>query len=136
MSDTPQHAIHFFRSDPCAEPLWVLLPDDGTRGYVMGKKWEVEQLRDALTGLLENGEHEGEIGSRHEQLGFKWHTSHSAMRMMLVDFSINIPHSSITHACRQGHIANAVKEGRDWRFPQMNFLHWVKNRPKPGRKPE
>lgn len=136
MPMTTPHAIHFFKSDPEADPLWVVLPDDGTRGYVIGERWEVEQLRDALNAFLDRGQHEGEIGHLDPQLGYKWHTSGTARKLMNDEYGIDIPVSSISHACRNGHIKNAVKDGRDWRFPQMNFLAWVNNRPKPGRKPK
>lgn len=49
---------------------------------------------------------------------------------------IDVPISSITHACRQGHIDGAQKHGRDWLFVESEFWRWLNNRPKPGRKPK
>lgn len=44
----------------------------------------------------------------------------------------DIPHSSITLACRQGEIAYAAKK-RDWVFPTITFLVWLNQRPGRGR---
>lgn len=44
----------------------------------------------------------------------------------------DIPHSSITLACRQGDIAYATKK-RDWIFPTVTFLVWMNQRPGRGR---
>lgn len=114
--------------------MYAILPDDGTRGYNVGELWEIEQLRDKLTALLESGQHDGEISHLHEQLGFKWLTIPEAQELIERQTWQKIPTSTLTNACRSGHIANAIKQGRDWRFPQMSFLHWVKHRPKSGRK--
>lgn len=113
-------------------PLWVDFPAWET---VVVRLWEVEQLRDKLTALLESGQHDGEADPLDEQLGFKWLTSREAQDLIRRERGEEVPISSITHACRAGHIRGAVKAGRDWRFNQMRFLGWYKNRPKPGPKP-
>ena len=136
MTNKQPHAIHPFHTDPEAPTMFAVIPDDGTRGYVIGELWEVEQLRDKLSALLDNGQHDGEVSDLHEQLGFKWLTSREAQALIDETGNEHVPISSITHACRAGHIRNAEKAGRDWRFPQMSFLHWYRNRPKPGPKPK
>jgi len=130
------HELFFFRTDPEDDNsiLWAVLPDDGTNGYVIGEMWEVEQLRDELNALIDRNVHGGEISHLDEQLGFNWLTSSEAQELAINVTGNNVPISSITHACRTGHIRNSEKQGRDWRFPQMNFLHWLRNRPKPGPK--
>jgi len=136
MNSRTPNIMRFFRTDPeDSSILWAVLPDDGTRGYVIGEMWEVEQLRDALTALIDRNEHGGEIDYLDEQLGWKWLASREAQALALEVTGASVPISSITHACRAGHIRGAQKDGRDWRFPQMTFLGWLRNRPKPGPKP-
>lgn len=62
-------------------------------------------------------------------------TSRQAQAQAMDETGDDVPVSSITHACRQGHIRNAQKQGRDWVFPSGEFWRWLNNRPKPGRKP-
>lgn len=109
--------------------MYAIIPDDGTRGYLVGERWEVEQLRESLNRLLESDEYDGEISSDFEQLGYKWLTIPEA-----AELAESISARTIRYACKHGHIKNAEKQGRDWRFPQVRFLAWCNNRPKPGRK--
>lgn len=135
MAQKQPHSIHSFVFDPDCEPMYAIIPDDGTRGYNIGELWEVEQLRDKLTALLESGTHDGAIDNLHEQLGYHWLTSREAQELMERQ-GLDVPHiSTITKACREGQIRGAVKAGRDWRFPQMRFLNWYRKRDKPGPKP-
>lgn len=136
MQSKKPHFIHPFYTDRDGVPMYAIIPDDGTRGYNMGERWEVEQLRDSLTALLEDNTHDGEIDSHHEGLGWKWLTSREAQRLIQEVKGIELPISSITLACRNGEIKSAVKEGRDWRFPQVLFLGWYNRRPKPRAEPK
>lgn len=126
MQSKKPHLIHPFYTDRDSVPMYAVLPDDGTRGYNIGERWEVELLRDSLTALLEND----------EQLGWKWLTSRGAQQLILDVKGIELPISSITLACRNGEIKGAVKEGRDWRFPQVCFLEWYNRRAKPRQEPK
>lgn len=137
MTTKQPHTIHPFYTAPDDEtPLYAVTPDDGTRGYVIGELWEVELLRNKLNALLDSGTHDGEINHLHEQLGFKWLTTADAVELT-AELGRELSRAMITHACRNGQIRNAEKAGRDWRFPQMNFLHWYKTRDtKAGPKPK
>lgn len=115
--------------------MYAILPDDGTRAYNMGELWEVRQLRNALTALLDDGVHDGEIDHLHPQFGFKWLSSKEAQKLIREVKNEEVAISSITHACRNCLIGGAVRDGRDWRFPQARFLWWYSNRPKPRHKP-
>lgn len=129
--DTP-HEIH--KMDSAGVLMYAIIPDDGSRGYLMGERREVEQLRDKLNALLDRNEYDGEISSDFEQLGHKWITVPEAAQLILEVSGDNIPTRTIRYACKNGHIKGAEMQGRDWRFPQTRFLHWVNNRPKTGRK--
>lgn len=68
------------------------------------------------------------------RLGVHYITSREAQAIVLEAYEDGetVPISSITHACRQGHIRNAKKHGRDWTFRESDFWQWLNNRPKPG----
>ena len=114
--------------DEGAEPLKAILPRDGTRGFVVGEDWEIEFLRDLLGAYLQTRQLAGEIPDYHEQIGTRWLTSGEAESMS------GVQARTIRYAAAHGFIQGAEKAGRDWRFPQRTFLHWLRNRPKPGRK--
>lgn len=67
------------------------------------------------------------------RLGVRWITSREAQSIFESATGDTVPISSITHACRRGHIRNANKVGRDWQFRESEFWSWVNNRPNPGR---
>lgn len=125
--------LHVIESDPPLEPLKVILPDDGTDGMVIGEDHEVRALYNLLETYLKTGTHDGEIPDYHEQLGGIWLTSCQAVDLAARQ-GIEIPERTITWAALHGFIRGASKSGRDWRFPQRMFLHWLSHRPKPGRK--
>lgn len=114
--------------------MYAIVPQDGTRGFVIGEMFEAKELRDKLTALLEIGKVDGEIDSHDEQLGAKWLTTSEAARLVYSIRGERVSERTIRYACKNGHIQGAEMQGRDWRFPQMGFLAWCNNRPKPGRK--
>lgn len=130
---TTPHTVHAFVTDPDEAPMYAVLPDDDTRGYVIGELWEVEQLRDKLTRLLEEGTHDGEIYEFHHQLGGKWLTTTEAQ-----EFAANrgddIARATLTAAIRRGDIKHAEKNGRDWLISENSLRSWLNHRPKPGPK--
>lgn len=71
-----------------------------------------------------------------ERLGVRRITSREAQAVAEREWDDGdtVPISSITHACRQGHIRGATKQGRDWTFREGDFWHWLNHRPKPGPK--
>jgi hypothetical protein len=114
--------------DDGIEPLKAILPKDGSRGFVVGEDWEIEYLHDLLSLYLENKQVTGTIPDYHEQLGTHWMTSGDAEK------ESGVQSRTIRYAAAHGFIQGAAKAGRDWRFPRRTFLHWLRNRPKPGRK--
>lgn len=126
-------SLHVINPDPDLEPLKVVLPDDGHCGFVIGEDWEVKALYKILGDYLNSGVHDGEIPDYHEQLGSQWLSTIEAQDMAAQQGNC-IPIRTIRWAASHGFIRGAEKQGRDWRFPQRTFLHWMKNRPKPGRK--
>ena len=119
--------------EPGLEPLKALLPDDDTRGIVIGENWEIRHLIDTLERYLQTGQTDGEIDSFDERLGHPWLTTDEALAF---SSSIGMPVNSRTlrWACAHGFIRSAEKTGRDWRFPKNSLLAWLHHRPKPGRK--
>lgn len=114
--------------DEGLEPLKAILPKDGSRGFVVGEDWEIEHLYRLLGDYLTSKQVSGVIPGYHEQLGVIWLTSIEAERMS------GVQSRTIRYAAAHGFIQGAEKSGRDWRFPKRTFMHWLKNRPKPGRK--
>jgi hypothetical protein len=126
--------LHIIKSsEPGLEPLKAILPGDGTRGLVIGEDWEVQALYDLLGAYLSTGQHSGEIADYNEQLGTRWLTSGEAAALA-EQMGQQIPERTIRWATAHNFITGAEKVGRDWRFPQRTFLHWLRNRPRPGRK--
>ncbi len=120
-------------SDPPLEPLKVILPRDGTEGMVIGVDHEVRELYNLIKAYLETGKHSGEIQDYHEQLGAAWLTVEEAVDLS-AKLGQDIPVRTVRWAAAHNFILGAQKSGRDWRFPKRTFLHWLKNRPKPGPK--
>lgn len=114
--------------DEGLEPLKAILPKDGSRGFVVGEDWEIQHLADLLNEYLQTRQAQGVIPDYHEQLCTQWLTSGEAE-----GFS-GVPARTIRWAASHGFVKGAEKAGRDWRFPKRTFLHWLNNRPKPGRK--
>jgi len=106
--------------------MFALIPDDGTNGLMIGERHEVQAVADCLTAFLVSGGHNGEIKETDPQLGAIWLTPQEASERW------DVAYSSVTWACRKGHIRDAVTDGkRGWRFPQRTFLAWLAKRSKP-----
>ena len=122
-----QWTIHELDERP-DEPMYALVPDDGTRGLMIGEIDDVQAVLDKLQSFMSTGEHDGPISPRDYQLGYEWLDTQQASR------EYGVPQSSITWACRQGFIKDAVKNGHSWSFPAVTFRHWNRNRPGRGRR--
>jgi hypothetical protein len=134
MANNKSFTLHLIKpSDPGLEPLKAVLPGDDTRGLVIGEDREIRALHDLLSAYLATGSNDGEISDFHEQLGARWLTSGEAAGLS-ARHGEDVPGRTIRWAAANGFIPGAEKSGRDWRFPQRTFLHWLSNRPKPGRK--
>jgi len=100
-------------------PMWAILPDDLTDGFVLGEWDEVEAVYEALARLIETHQADEEIHHLDERLGWKWlSVSEAAERY-------GVPADTVRYAARNGFIPNAEKQGKLWRFPQANFLYWL-----------
>lgn len=118
--------IHPTTDDP--PPMIAVIPDDGTRGLVIGEQEDVQRLADVLDHYLVTGQHDGVISRRHFQIGYRWIGVTDAAR------EYGVPRSSITLACRQGDIEEAQKGRHGWEFPESAFLYWLNTRPGSGRR--
>lgn len=112
------------------DAMYALLPDDDTNGIVIGEREEVADITERLTAFLATGQHDGEITDLDPRLGALWLTAAEASE------KFDVPHSSVTWACREGKIRHAEKDGGEWTFPQRTFLAWKRNRPGKGRPSE
>lgn len=120
--------VHPLTLDPdYPDPMYAIIPDDGTRGLLIGEMPEVQAMLDRLTAFVATGQHDGEISDLDPRLGTPWLTVAEA------SYQYDIPVSSITWACRKHLIRDARKSGRSWEFPQRTFLAWLVNRPGSGR---
>lgn len=106
-------------------PMWAILPGDDTDGFVVGEWPEVLSAYEALHRLVETQQADEEISDHDERLGVPWLTvSEAAGRY-------GVPADTVRYAARQGHISNAKKDGKLWKFPQRNFLYWLSHIHKP-----
>lgn len=131
-SDKPFY-LHVINDESGVEPLKSILPDDGTRGFVIGEDWEIKLLYDLIGAYLKSGKHDGEISNLHERLGAPWLTVGEAVEYAK-DRGEDIPERTIRWAASHGFIKEAEKQGRDWRMPRSSLIVWMNHRPKPGRK--
>lgn len=99
--------------------MWSIIPDDGTDGFIIGEWHSVVAVHAALTKLIESGRADEQVTELDERLGTKWLSVSEAA----AEFSV--PTDTVRYAARNGHIKDAEKQGRDWRFPQRRFLYWL-----------
>jgi len=100
-------------------PMWAIIPDDLTDGFIIGEMNEVRAVHEALTRLIETGQADEEVASHDERLGTPWLSVSEASRKW------DVPTDTVRHACRRGFIPHAEKQGKLWRFPQRHFLYWL-----------
>lgn len=117
-----------FSDDPAFPPMYAVIPDDETDGFIVGEWSEVLALADALDRLVESGEADEEISHLDERLGVKWLTVSEAAEQW------GLSKDTVRWAAREGHIREAQSERGRWRFPQRTFLHWLHEKHRP-RKP-
>ncbi|HLE30369.1 MAG TPA: hypothetical protein VI793_19760 [Anaerolineales bacterium] len=114
-----------------SEPLYALAaadPADPADGQVMilGSRADLKRIAAKLTRLLDGGRHDGEISDVDERLGRKWITIPEAV-VLAAELGHATSAPSIRRACALGNIADAQRQGRDWRMAQARFLAWLRN---------
>jgi len=119
-----------------ADPLYAILPSDGTLGFIVGTAADTRTLYRRLLRFVETGRHDGPVDEYDERLGRKWVNIAQAL-----DLAGRLGHEvkavTIRWACRTGRIHHARREGRDWRMPQSAFLAWLHHGDHtPGPKPK
>ena len=114
-------------TDDAPPAMFAVMPDDGGPGYLVGELPEVESLRDALTALLESGQHGGQISHLDERLGWSWLSIKEAAA------EYDIPAETIRWAARNGRIGHAKKDNNEWRFPAATFRGWLHRKQRRGR---
>lgn len=128
MTQRQPFTLHPFYPDPELPPLYAIIPDDGHDGYIIGELHEVEALRDQLSRLIDDDQHDGKIDHLDERLGWPWLSVTEAAE------KFDVPLATVRYACASGHIAGAQKQRGRWRFAQPRFLYWLTHRPKRGPK--
>jgi len=68
-----------------------------------------------------------EIGSR-VYSDFEWLVARPFIDAATAGRQFSVPRATITWACREGKIADAIKNGNRWEFPLESFLAWHNNR--------
>lgn len=96
-----------------------VVPDDGTNGLIIGEWPSVLLLYETLKQLIETGKPDEEVHHLDERLGHTWLSVSEASERY------GVPADTVRYAAREGFISMAGKQGRDWRFPQRYFLHWL-----------
>jgi hypothetical protein len=110
-------------------PLWAILPDDGTRGLLIGQE-DIAAIHELLGRWLATGEHDGEIDSMDPGLGWQWLTVAEAQQLALDERGVSISDRAIRAACADGRIRKARRAGRDWLMAAPRFRHWLTTRNK------
>lgn len=108
-------------------PMWAVLPDDQTDGFIIGEWPEVETIYEALGRLMETYQADEEISHLDERLGIKWLSVTEASEQW------NVSKDTVRFAARKGHIKDAQLQHGRWRFPQRTFLHWLHKKHRPRR---
>jgi hypothetical protein len=104
------------------EGVYALLPDDGTRGIVIGDLAEMGQLITRLARFSKDRLPDETICPYHRQLGWEWMTAAVASRQH------GIPLTTIRSACQDGRIQFAEHDERgDWSFPAITFNTWLRH---------
>lgn len=109
-------------------PMWAVLPDDQTDGFIIGEWSEVEAFCEAVNRLLETHQADEEISSLDERLGTKWLSVTEASEQW--DVSVD----TVRWAARNERIQGAQLQRGRWRFPQRTFLHWLHKKHRPKKK--
>jgi excisionase family DNA binding protein len=109
-------------------PMWAVLPDDLTTGFIIGEWPEVEAFCEAIYRLVVTHQADEEISSLDERLGTKWLTVSEAAEQWGVSVD------TVRWAARNERIKDADKQRGRWRFPQRTFLHWLNRVHRPKKK--
>lgn len=129
MADRITWTIHpVANTDEGNGPLFALLPSDGTQGIVVGDLPDAIAACLCLRRLTDSQRHDGEIPEFDPRLG------HRQLSVREASEEYGVPRASITLACRQGQITDAVKGRYGWRFSENAFRVWMKHRPGRGRR--
>jgi len=113
------------------EPMYALAvhdpnAPDADAAFLLGTDKDVRSAYEALARFIETGKHAGIMDDFDERLGMKWLTVPEATALSrALSYPVSAP--SIRRAASLGRIRGAKREGRDWRFPQARFLHWIRN---------
>lgn len=118
--------------EPGQEPLKVIMAKDGS-AFVVGEDRELVLLIAALNTYYLTGETAGELPKHDCRLGWKWLSVTEAVTLS-AELGTPADGRTIRWAAAHGWIREAKRDKRGWTFPQVTFLHWLRNRPKPGRK--
>lgn len=118
-------SIHPFESDPTEGPLYAIIPDDLTPGWVIGELDDVQAVADRLNKFLSSRRHDGEIDEFDERLGATWLDIADAV---LESERVGLPVAAktIRTACARKQIVGAQLDGKTWRFSRVRFLSWLR----------
>jgi len=113
------------------EPLYALIsadpgaPGDDEQVMILSSRADLKRVGAKITRLLDGNRHDGEISDVDERLGRKWITIPEAVALAAeLGHATSAP--SIRRACALGNIADARRQGRDWRMAQARFLAWLR----------
>lgn len=102
---------------------------DSDSAFLLRSYDNVREAQRAIARFVSTGKHDGEISELDERLVSKvskWITVPEAVRLSN-EFRRPISNASIRRAASLGRIRGAKRDGRDWRFPQSTFLHWLRD---------
>ena len=130
---TIKFSIHpLSNSDVPGDPLYAVMPDDDSTGFVIGTLDDCAMLSGSLDALLQKKIHGAEIDELDERLGWAWINVTQAVELAN-EHDYNLSAVYVRSAMRDGKISGSKRDGRDWRAPRARFLGWLLHRRSPGR---
>lgn len=134
----PDHPADAIADDWTVHPVvaddgWqaVAALDAGGHGFLIGERWQVEELYHTLAAYLERGEADEALADDDESLGWRWLTMNEAI---LVAHEYNPDEypletktaERIRRAAQRGSLAHKKTESGRYKFPAARFRGWLR----------
>lgn len=115
--------------------MYAVDPDDGTPAFLVGEVAELRDLHKRIGKFLRDQQVDEEVSHLDERIGVKWITVPKAVELA-AEVGRPTTGRTVRWACVNDPALSAVAErqGRDWRFPQLRFLGWLRTERRPGPK--
>lgn len=105
--------------------------DEGGHGFLIGERWQAEELYHCLAAYLERGEAAEPLAENDEALGSKWLTINEAMieahNYDPAEYPLETKTAErIRRAAQRGSLAHKKTESGRYKFPATRFRGWLR----------